>query len=106
MIAAENGGLLRPESGPKRGQTALEVVVKKVLASFQTANGRSRRHVMCVGERSGSNPEAGNTKPSALRNALGARSALAVNNARSRGNMTLCSRGMCAKRPAMLSREK
>ena len=38
------------------------------LASFHIANGGERRHVMCVGARSGSNPEPLGSEPSALTN--------------------------------------
>ena len=45
----------------------------KVLASFRVANGGERRHVMCVGERSGSNPGHWDTEPNTLTTALGGR---------------------------------
>ena len=41
---------------------------RKVIASFQIANGEERRHVMCVGARSGSNPGPLGSEPSALTN--------------------------------------
>ena len=41
---------------------------RKDLASFQIANGGERRHVMCVGARSGSNPGPLGSEPSALTN--------------------------------------
>ena len=41
---------------------------RKDIASFQIANGGERRHVMCVGARSGSNPGPLGSEPSALTN--------------------------------------
>ena len=41
---------------------------KKEIASFQIDNGGERRHVMCVGARSGSNPGPLGSEPSALTN--------------------------------------
>ena len=39
---------------------------RKEIASFQIANGGERRHVMCVGARSGSNPGPLGSEPSAF----------------------------------------
>ena len=47
---------------------ATDPVKRKDLASFQIANGGERRHVMCVGARSGSNPGHLGSKASALNN--------------------------------------
>jgi hypothetical protein len=41
---------------------------RKDRALFQIANGEDRRHVMCVGSRSGSNPGSLGSEPSALTN--------------------------------------
>ena len=48
--------------------TYMHVQKRKDIASFQMANGGERRHVMCVGARSGSNPGPLGSEPSALIN--------------------------------------
>ncbi len=60
------GGGPAPPAGPEslrhvQRHSSMQVatfghVRKKVIASFQIAKGGERRHVMCVGERSGLNP--------------------------------------------------